>query len=145
MAHPDLNALAGALVPMAKKLLEEQGGFLPFGGVVQVSGEVVHLSGVSDGKALKADAIIETYELNLHDLARSGSIRASALVIDAKVTRPGEQNPSDVICVRLEHATGEALEIFVPYCVVTRSCVEYRPLFAARGRRTVFVPDEADL
>ena len=36
MAHPDLNELLNALLPMAERLLKEQGEFYPIGAVMAV-------------------------------------------------------------------------------------------------------------
>ena len=48
MAHPDLNALKNALLPIAKKMLAEHGEFFPCGAVMNLDGKIVNCS-ASDG------------------------------------------------------------------------------------------------
>ncbi len=74
----------------------------------------------------------------LRQQAERGEIRASALCIDVLTIPPGEKEKTDAISVRLEHANGESVIVFVPYRKLTSGEYEYGDLFAMRGTHDVF-------
>ena len=49
MAHPDLNELLNALLPMAQMLLTNQGEFLPIGAIMLSDGEIRHVGAQIEG------------------------------------------------------------------------------------------------
>ena len=70
--------------------------------------------------------------------AAKGELKATALCLDARTIPPGQTKKSDAICVRLEHADGEAIDAFLPYSKDTSGEITYSDLFATKGQQQVF-------
>lgn len=67
MAHPDLNELLNALLPMAQMLLTKQGEFLPIGAIMLADGEIRHVGAKIDGDDYPGsqpliDVLIENFQ-----------------------------------------------------------------------------------
>jgi hypothetical protein len=50
-----------------------------------------------------------------HRQSPRGVLRAIGICYDARVRPPGQSDNSDAICCSLEHVSGEALDVILPY------------------------------
>ena len=137
MANPDFNILLNALYPIAKELLEQQQDFLPFGRAMSSEGEVLTLDVVASGGPPTTEQGVDLLEKRMREMARKGEIRASGICFDALVNKPGSTARREVICARLEHLSGEALDAFLPY-EKRGATIEYGEVFAGAGKAVVF-------
>ncbi len=138
MANPELERLLGATVPFAKDMVEKYGEFYPYGAALQTDEQVGLLQGGPEGENPPVQAVLDAVIEGLRQAAGEGRIRASAVCIDMRVTRPGETEKTNAICVQLEHAEGEAIDVYVPYSKQSEGEVAFGEMFAGPGEARIF-------
>jgi hypothetical protein len=131
MAHPDLNELLNALLPMAEMLLTKQGEFLPTGAIMLSDGEIRHVAGKIEGDDHPGsqpliDLLTETFQKE----AARGKLRAAGICYDVITVPPGKDQKQDAICCGLEHCLGEAVAVFKPYVRKEDGNFQYGEIFA---------------
>jgi len=138
MAHPDLDELLNAALPFARKMLLKRGEFHPFGVSLSPTG-VSTMAGVWDGREPPpaTDVITELREV-FREKAAGGGLKACAICFDARVVPPGATAKTDAIGVELEHESGEAVQVFLPYAKGWFGRIRYGELFASQGKRFAF-------
>ncbi len=128
----EAQKLFDAVIPLAKKLLLENGEFFPFGEIMKSNGEQVNLS-VSNGEERPSSSeLIDLLQSHYIELARVGEITASALVYDVIV------KGSDSIAVDLDHVSGYSATVIVPY-ELTESKLHIGEIFTMKGKNAVFM------
>ena len=140
MAHEDLNQLMNELLPFAQELLGKHGEFFPFGGYVDGGGGIAHVGGWTGEEQPPSQDVIDVINAGLRERAQRAEIRASGLCVDVLTIPPGETQKRDAISIRLEHANGESVVVFLPYRKSESGDYEYGELFAVRGTHDVFRP-----
>lgn len=60
--------------------------------------------------------------------------------MDVRVIPPGESKKVDAISAQLEHQTGEAVNVFLPYQKKLFGSIKYGEIFASPGERRIFSP-----
>jgi hypothetical protein len=70
--------------------------------------------------------------------ASTGDIRAAAICADVRVVPPGTATKTDAISVALEHTSGEAVTVFLPYSKGWLGRVRYGNLFASERSKQFF-------
>jgi hypothetical protein len=133
--------LMNALMPFAEQMLSENGGFLPYGGVITPDDEVHLVQFAEEGQEVKAHDVFEQANHALRAGAQDGKWNTTALVADVTVTKPGEQEPMQAVSFALDDAEGTSVEVFFPYTVKEGS-VDFGTAFAQQGSRQIFGPDE---
>ncbi len=139
MAHPDLNELMNALLPMAEKLLKNQGQFYPIGAVMLSDGEIRHIGAKIEGddhpqSKLLIDLLTETFQKE----ATKGNIRAAGISYDVLTVPPGKHRKQDAICRSLGHCFGEVVDVFKPYARTQDGTFEFGDIFSAKGTSQFF-------
>jgi hypothetical protein len=115
MASTDLNQLFEAALSFAKTMLAKEGEFIPFGVSMDPLGKTALVGGdVGQEHPASAD-VVSLLQSSFLRSASCGAIRAAGVCLDVRVVPPGSHDKSDAICVRLAHAKGEAVEVYVPY------------------------------
>lgn len=145
MAHPDLNELLQNLLPFAQKMINEHGEFFPFGATMGTDGKIA-LYGTDTGSEQPpskecSDLLIGGFRC----LAKEGKIKGCGIVYDVRTLPPGQTEKVDAICVRLEHNSGEAVDVFMPYRKGFTGRIEYGEFFAGNGQRIVFGNEQQGL
>jgi hypothetical protein len=109
----DFDRLAEVTLAAARSFLDLEGQFLPFPMAIKADGVLAPI-GLEQPKPPTAPDVLEVMD-GLVGLFRErrGSIRALALASDVLI--PGEM--MDAIEVQLEHESGLALKILVPYSI----------------------------
>jgi hypothetical protein len=139
MAHPDLDELLNVLLPFAKQMLAEYGSFNPFGAVMESDGKPRMVGADIKGTDFpKAVELIQILEAEFHRNAEEGTIKASGICIDVRVTPPGELEKTDAIQLRFEHVGGQALSAFLPYKKGKNEEMIYGEMYLERELRTIF-------
>jgi hypothetical protein len=145
MSHPDLNQLLESLLPLAERMLAERGEFSPFGGTMNQAGEIVAI-GASGGKEHSASQnVIESMTQALRQRARSGQLRAVGICYDGRTTPPGRTEKCDAVCASVEHQSGEAVNLIVPYERTSKGEVQFGEKFATFRVPQFFVSNEMPL
>jgi hypothetical protein len=70
--------------------------------------------------------------------AKAGTIQAAAICLDVRVTPFGDTTKTDAIQSRLEHANGEAVNVFLSYTKLLLTSIYYEKVFATRGELEIF-------
>jgi hypothetical protein len=139
VANPDFDKLLNVLLPFAKKMLREHGSFNPFGAVMESDDEPRMVGAKVEGNEFpKAVDLIQILEAEFRKNAKEGTIKASAICIDVRVTPPGEQEKTDAIQLRFEHVGGQALSAFLPYKKGKAEEMIYGEMYLERELRTIF-------
>jgi len=132
MSHPDLGELLNALLPMAKMLLEKQGEFYPIGAIMLSDAEIRHVgAGIEGDEHPLSQSLIDLLTENYKQEAAKGRLRAAGICYDALTIPPGKHLKQDAICCVLEHWSGEAFSVFLPYVKLNSGNLQYDQLFAS--------------
>jgi hypothetical protein len=128
----DLDALFKFVMPFARSLMAQHGEFYPFSALLDRSGEPQGLSVAMDDEHPSSKEVQASLEGALRRKADACECRAVALCVNARVAKP--EGTIDAIVVYLEHESGLALEVGVPYTLGERGVVTYGEVSAAHGR-----------
>lgn len=115
MAHPDLDALFDTLLSFTQKMLSEHGGFNPWGAFMSPNGEIQWVGAHDGAEFPEAQSLIDMLTETFQRESKRGVLRAVGICYDVRVLRPGQSEKSDAVCCSLEHVSGEAVDVFVPY------------------------------
>jgi hypothetical protein len=97
-----LGVILQASIERAKELLEQSGGFLPFGTRGKPDGEVEFLEASGEGTASPIDAIYRQIAAMLAEDAKRQEILASALVANASLPAGFDDEFDTAIAVLVE-------------------------------------------
>jgi hypothetical protein len=138
MSRPDLDALLNALLPFAQQMLKKHGEFFPFGASMTQDGAIT-LAGSYDGKEHPSPQEVIAWLVNtLKGQASAGQIKAAGICFDVRVVPPQQHEKVDAIQVSLEHISGEAIDVFLPYRKGFFDKITYGELFASSGTSRIF-------
>jgi hypothetical protein len=136
--NEDLDRVARFLLEFAQLILNEQAGFFPFGAGMTADGEMTDLG--TDPENARPSVIVSRIHTALVRQAAAGEIVASGICTDVEITLPGTTERWSAICIELEHLSGYAFELFVPYVFHAPGEVQYLDEFTAPGEAVIFVP-----
>jgi hypothetical protein len=140
MAEPaeEIQELLNFLLPFAERMLTEHGEFYPYAVTMATDGEVSAVAAeAGDEEPDVSDLLVELHVL-LRERAADGAIRASGIAADVTLTDPDSGDTTDAVQVELDHAEGDAVDIYVPY-ESAGDGVKFGELVAAEGREPVFI------
>jgi hypothetical protein len=140
MANPDLETLLNALEPFAKQMLSKHGEFYPFGATMTPDGQITANAGYDGNEQPEVQELIDLLTRAFRQQAASGQIRAAGLCKDIRTIAPGQTEKTDALCFKLEHQTGEAITVCIPYKKGLFGGYKYGQLFAGRHEPEFFVP-----
>lgn len=138
MANPDLDELLNALLPFAQQMLAEHGEFLPFGAVMRADGTIAAVAGDTGDEQPPSEQVVGVLVSGFRQQASKGEIKAAGVCLDVKVSHPDGSGTTDAVCARLEHASGEAVEVYLPYKKKFLGRIKYGDIFAGTGEKQVF-------
>lgn len=139
MANPELDALLNTLLLVVRRLLREQGEFLPFGAIMSSTGEVRVVGGKIEGDDHPgAQPLIDLLTDTFKKQAAKGQLRAVGMCYDVLTVPPGEDRKRDAVCCGLEHCLGETVDVCIPYVKGTNGDVQYGETFAANRTAQFF-------
>lgn len=132
MAHPDLDQLLNTLLPFVQQTLAKYGEFIPFGLSMKIDGTIIANAACNGREHSLSQEIIDLMADGFCQSATSGEIRAAGICYDVRIVPPGQTKKTDAICVSLEHQSGNAVDIFIPYKKGWFGKVNYGELFATK-------------
>ncbi len=139
MSKGELERLMNHVIPFAQQMLAKHGEFYPYGGVLTPLGEV-ELVGTEDGHGQPpSEELISALLVAFREHANNGTCKATALVADVRALPENADGETNAIRISLEHASGLAIDVFLPYEVVDKGQVQYGEFFARQGERIVFL------
>lgn len=136
--NEEIQEVLNFLLPFAERMLTEHGEFYPYAATMSVEGEVtaVPAGSFGDEDPDVSDLLVELHA-HLREQAAEGSIRASGIAADVTLTDPDSGETTDAVQVELDHAEGDAVDVYVPY-ESGGAGVKFGELVAAEGREPVF-------
>ena len=137
MANPDLEELLNALLPFALQLLAEHGEFFPFAATMKPDGTITAVAGDTGDERPSSQEVLDVLVDGFRDQASRDEIKAAGVCLDVRVSHPDGSGTTDAVCARLEHLSGEAVEVYLPY-KKTPGGMEYGDIFAGPGKKMVF-------
>jgi len=143
LGHPDLDHLLNTVIRFAKQMPAKHGEFYPFGATMGVNGRKSGVGGYTGNERPPVNEVIDLLQKGFRHDAQSQKIRATALCLNVSVNHPRTGVKTDAIRVTLEHAGGDAVNVFLPYRISENRSVEYGQLFASKARPTIFGPPSA--
>jgi hypothetical protein len=95
------------LLPVAQNMLSKYREFYPYGGYVELDGQIRHV-GVKDPTTEypQSEEMIAALEKLFLEKASAYECKVTAIVCDVRVKVPGSDHKSDAIQVRLDHMEG---------------------------------------
>jgi hypothetical protein len=142
MSHPDLDQLLNSLLPFAERMLAEHGEFFPFGGTMKPDGEIVAVGGYDGDEHPLSLSVIDQLTQVFRQQARRGQLRAAGICYDARTIPPGQIEKCDAVCASMEHQSGEAVNVILPYEKTSKGDVQYGQMFTTSRTSQFFVPNE---
>lgn len=143
MAHPDIDRLLNVLISIAKQTLEAKGEFHPFSAALDSSAMPTAMP-ASEGDHRTVEAVIEQLVLSLQSRAAKGEITTAGVCLDAWVVPPSTGEKTDAIELRLEHASGQAVRVFLPYSKDASGMMQYGELLATPWEPAIFGSPTSD-
>ena len=139
MAEPtdEIQELLNFLLPFAERMLTENGEFYPYAASVASDGEVSAVAIHLGDEQPDAGDLLESLHEQLRMQAADGEIRASGIAADVTLTDPDSGETTDAVQVQLDHAQGDAVDIYVPY-ESAEGGLKFGELVAAEGREPIF-------
>ena len=138
MAHPDLDQLLNALLPFAQQMLAKHGEFYPFGSSMTTDGKIVAHGAYEGNENPPSQQLIDLLTHAFRQQAVVGQIRAAGICYDIRTIPPGQSEKTDAICMSLEHQSGEAGDICLPYKKGWFGKISYGEIFGAARKREFF-------
>jgi hypothetical protein len=135
----ELNTLLNEALATAVHHLKERRGFPAMAFGLTRHGEVVPVERPEGEPKGTPDEAVALLVDALRAAVGAGEYKATAVVTDVRLARPGERGPEDAVCVELEHEAAEAMTCYVPYSFASGE-FKMGQLLAKRGSRTVFGP-----
>lgn len=142
MAYSDLEQLINALIPFAKQMLSKQGDYYPFGTSIAVDGTIAHISTFDGDEHPSYPQVIEKLTQIIRQKIENGEIKAAGICYDICTIPPGQTKKSDAIFIGLEHQSGDAVEVCLPYKKGLLGKISYGVIFAGVRDRQFFVEND---
>jgi hypothetical protein len=135
-AKDEIEQLLKYLLPFAEEKLNRDGEFYPYAAFVAASGELKSVAAAAGEQPDASDLLLALHQ-ELREQAAEGSIRASGIAADVTLTDPESGETRDAVQVELDHADGDAVDVYAPYEPAPDG-IKFGELVAAAGREPVF-------
>ncbi|MGK9230854.1 hypothetical protein KXS07_05805 [Inquilinus limosus] len=133
----DCEVLLNTLLPDAKQHLRRWGEFFPFGGTMDIDGKIALVMGYDGREQPPSADVIGLIKYEFIEGARSGRLKATALVYDVRVALPSTGVKSDAVAVSLNHRDGYSVIVLFPYRLKGRE-LTMDAAFAQQGEADIF-------
>jgi len=134
----ECEELMRSLLPFARRMLAEYQEFLPYGGTMSPSGEIVHVGASTGEEHPKSATLVEIMENTFRDGAANGKFKVTAIVVDVLIEPPGKTAKQDAVEVRLDHRDGYSVRVVFPYAFSDSGELLVEAPFASRGQNSIF-------
>jgi len=126
------------MLPLAKRMLAEYGEFFPYGAYMKPDGTIVDCGVAGKNERPPSKELIEILTEDFKERVSRNEIRAAGICCDVKVATPEKPEKIDAVQFCLEHQSGEAVDVFLPYDLDSAGEVKYGELFASRRDKQFF-------
>jgi hypothetical protein len=133
----DCEAVMNSVLPFAEQMLTSHGEFLPFGGAMRPSGELVSVAGYDGDEHPQSSDLIRLIKDGFVEAARQGQFKATALVYDIRFKLASTDDKSDAIAVSLNHRDNYSIVVIFPYKIDNGTLIVGSAL-AQKGEADIF-------
>jgi hypothetical protein len=139
MAHPELDSLYHFLLEQVQAH-SHRGSFAPFGAAMHSDGSLSLSAEESPASEKNADpqTTIDRLKQTFKQAAARNELCAVGICVDVRTVPPGQTAAVDAICCSLEHISGEAVDVILPYKKNLFGQMHYGEPFAVEGKADVF-------
>ncbi len=138
-AKSECEHLMNLALPMAKRMLQENGEFFPFGLALNAKGKVLAVAAHDEREHPTSEDFIRQLKRTFVAQAAAGEYRATALVYDVRTQTPTQGGNTDAIAIALDHRNNYSVVVFLPYRLEGEK-LTLGEMFAQQGAREVFEP-----
>ena len=125
-ALADWTILTGAVLPFAERMLQEQGEFFPYAGVLTMAGDYQPVMGLTGDEQPESPQVLALLRQALQ--AGEAQYLCTAIVFDTKLTRVDEDGVQQAaVAAELQHQGGFSVTIFRPYRLLDGNVVFEHP------------------
>lgn len=135
-AKEECEVLLNEILPLVQHLLKKNHEFYPVGAVMHTDGTTAQTAACDTADFPPSAEVLRSLSETHQKLAQQKKIKASAIAYDASVTIA--QKKTDCIMIRLEHQSGYAVTVGLPYTMNVFKKIKYGELFATQGTHDVF-------
>ena len=136
-ARADYDSLLNALMPFAEQMLKKHGEFFPFGAAVSPTGEVTAHATYDGNELPPSEEVIASLTKSFQSEAREGKIRAAGICYDGRIIQGDKK--VDAIMMTMEHQSGNASKVCVPYTKGWFGKYNFGQMIAALEEPKIFV------
>jgi hypothetical protein len=133
----DCETLMSAVLPFAKRMLDENGEFYPFGAAMRADKSIVSVASYDGQEHPQSIDVINSLKKIFVAGGANGEFMATALISDIRVTLPSDSTKSDAISVSLDHQEGYSVVVFFPY-KLEKGTATIGSAFAQKGATDIF-------
>ena len=137
-AKDDCQVLTDALLSFAEKMLAKHREFHPFGGVMELNGQVRLVSGLTGEDQSPSTDLMDLLDESFRKGAKEGKYKATSLAYDIRTIPPGKKEKQDAIAINLDHRDGYSAIVVVPYSITADGQVDIEAPFAVKGGGRIF-------
>ena len=103
-----------AVLPLAEKLLLQNGEFFPYGGAMTPEGKIVSVAAYNGNERPPSSEVIAMLQKEFKAGAKKKEYKATALVYDVRIQLKNGK-PTDAITIALDHEADYSVVVFLPY------------------------------
>lgn len=112
----DIEQLANRCIPFALKQIEDSGELYPFAGMMMTDGQFKGaVAKPEDVERPTSEQVIGKLVAGLREEAAAKRVRATCIVAGGRMAPREGEALMDAIQGRIEHVSGVAVEVYVPY------------------------------
>ena len=129
------------LMPFAKLMIKEHGEFMPYGGYMETSGEIVHEGATTGEERSKSKDLIEILRRAHKKQAETKAAKATCIVYDLSIAPPSTGVRQDGMAFEIDHQDGYSAVLVYPYQINDKKIILNEPAFGTRGTGEIFGGD----
>lgn len=137
-SHQDFDELLKIVLPFAKGMLIKHGSFHPFGAYKEVDGNISAIAGYDERQEGNLQDSIDLLLDGLRREAKIDRIKAAAVCTTVNVQLPHYTDEVSAIHVNLDHAEGEAIDVYLPYKENTGGEIRFEDACAVESVSIIF-------
>ena len=134
----DCEALMGAVLPVAERMLLEQRACRVFGSTLSADGGIAQVGGWAEAPGSAGAGLLAEFEASFRAGAARGELRATALIQSVPMVPVDESQAKDAVAIRLDHRDDYSIVVTFPYWFSAAGELTIDEPFASAGAHDIF-------
>jgi len=143
-AKQELDALLSSMMPFAQMMLDKAGTFYPYGGIINTSGKPEAHGAYNGEEHPKPQELIDILMAGFRQGTKEKKFRAVGMCVDVRTIPPNSTEKTDAIAAMMEHESGIAVTVFLPYKREASGKYVYGQMFARNNEPKIFTSAKSD-